>query len=61
MTSDLGRIFGPHGRHYVESLDFVLLASLGLVLAIVAADFGRSADPPAAALAHAAWPDAAPD
>jgi alpha-1,2-mannosyltransferase len=36
-TSDLGRVFGHDGRRYVESLDFVLIASVALIAAIVTA------------------------
>ncbi|HUO09357.1 MAG TPA: glycosyltransferase family 87 protein [Phycisphaerae bacterium] len=38
FTSDLGRLFGHDGQRYVEGVDFVLFASLGLAAAIVFAE-----------------------
>ena len=44
FTSDLGRVFGHDGRRLVESLDFVLFASLAMVAAIMTTGYRDDAD-----------------
>ena len=45
-TSDLGKALGSDGRHYVESMDFVLIASVGLAAAIILAVADKAGDRP---------------
>ncbi len=38
-TSELAKIFGPNGRHYVDTIDLVLWLSMALMIAIITARF----------------------